>query len=323
MIKSLKKYSVYLREHLNEEIKSDELFERELRSNLLDCFSKYSPNKERGYLINRIAQSYDFDIKLVLFLELGLEVIFASYYLRDDLIDNPEFIMNKKTSNFEKTKLSLIADILNEVGNEFIAKYLHKIESGCQARYIFKGFQILSIGQLYSLNADLFKQSILKSLRLAYKKNGALMKYSINMLRPLFGLANDFHLIENMVVIFGVASQIRNDIEDFLKNDKKSELIMLDLKNMQSNFVLSVFVENLKKKFTDSKLIKNKIKSLYENRHSQDSVFNLLEEEKALSISIRYLDYMKEKICNDLKKLENQSCRYNLEKISKTCLNIL
>lgn len=220
MMKELKEYSESLKSKVKNDINNLQTLKSSLSAELYNLFEYYSPNKERGYFIYTIGNSYNLDSELIYYLEAGLEVSFAAYYLRDDLLDEADNIQEIKLDNNTRKRFSLLADILNEIGNTYFAKYIAKVQE--LESFIFEGFGKLSYGQLLGLSRK--NISFSEYFELAYYKNGAMMESAVKMLRPLMTNMTDFSILVYIAEKFGILSQIRNDLEDFLNLEKSKSL---------------------------------------------------------------------------------------------------
>ncbi|NJK85503.1 MAG: hypothetical protein HC906_05605 [Bacteroidales bacterium] len=115
---------------------------------MVNCFKLYTPFKERAYFLNIIIKKYELKKKSIFkYLYLGIETIFDSYYLKDDLLDSSDRYKNIFPST-NKDSLMLIADILSEIGHNFIHKYYYLSKSKSDCSFFFESFEKLCLGQL-------------------------------------------------------------------------------------------------------------------------------------------------------------------------------
>lgn len=306
MKKELIKYSTNLKKAVKKEINNIPLPDFKLKEYLYKAFCHYAPNKERAYIVNSIARYYGFDSKLNYYLESGLEIIFTAYYLRDDLIDNQPKILGETINELTSKKFSMIADILSEIGNSQIAKYCNQL-NGLFSEFVFTGFQSLSYGQLLGLDNG-YMIGIEDYLKIAYHKNGAMMEYAIKMFQPIFPWKKDLEILIDFAKNFGIASQVRNDIEDFLI-DKQIGQPLQDLKNNQANFVLSVHFDRLKKQI-----------NLNYNTKSQCEIVSFFSGD--LAFAIRFLNELRNLLVEEINSLSNEKCKTELKKIATKLLFI-
>lgn len=306
MMQKLKDYSNCIKNAVKKDILHRiSLIDTKQKKILYDVFCHYVPNKERAYIINRIAYRYNVDKEISFLLETGMELIFAAYYLRDDLLDETPIIMGQKVDKSSAKLFSLFADMLNEVGNIQIAKYCAKIGKSL-TEFISEGFLLLSYGQMQGLkDCDI---GIEEYLDTAYNKNGAMMEYALKMLLPL--LPNtDGKILVDFVADFGVSSQIRNDIEDYLKKD--TNILFQDLKTGQANFVLSVYFDRIK-----ASNLKRNIADL----NNVDEIINELFND--LCFSIQFLLSFRSNMLSNLSTLQNEDCRKELEEITTKLISL-
>lgn len=304
MIYELKNYSNTLKHALKEDVLSCiPALDAKEKTRVFDLFCYYVPNKERAYVINNIASCYSIENNVSFLLEIGMELIFAAYYLRDDLLDEAPSILGEKITVSSAKAFGLYADILNEIGNIQIAKYCTKIGTNLND-FIFEGFLSLCCGQMQGL--DNGQVTIEQYLDIAYNKNGAMMEKSFRMLLPLIPISDGEFLVD-FATSFGIASQIRNDIEDFLKKDEKT--LFQDIKTRQTNFVLSVFNDRTGKDFYkemgDSIIMKDIYSILFE-----DIVF-----------SIKFLYAFRNDMIKSLDSLKNVQCKKILKNITNCIIS--
>lgn len=269
------------------------------RKQLFDVFCYYVPNKERAFILNQIAGSYGIDKDLSFLLETGLELIFAAYYLRDDLLDNAQTILGEEVNDSTAKRFALLADMLNEIGNIQIAEYCTRLDvSSGTLDTIFNGFLLLSYGQLQGLENNGNTKDYIK---IAYNKNGAMMEYAVRMLLPLLPTF-DGKLLVNFATDFGVASQIRNDIEDFLRKDTNS--LFHDLKEEQANFVLSAYYD--------------RTGTVFKPGLNDADVYEILTPD--ICFSIKFLYAFKDRMLDGLEGLQNSQCKDYLKDITKNII---
>ena len=300
MKKELEEYSKYIKKFVKKRIERTSLPDAKLKELLFKVFCHYSPNKERGFIINRICHAYSIDTNLSILLETGTEIVFAAYYLRDDLIDETQVILETKNSSYSPKELSLIADILGEIGNTQIALYCNKAKKKLN-NLIHQGFLSLSFGQILGLK-EKGRISIKEYLHVAYHKNGAMMEFAIKMLEP-FLPASDAFFLTNFATDYGVASQIRNDIEDFLLVEGK-ENIFQDLRTQQANFVLSAHYDRTGSFFS------HRNQQQFDIKRTRTILF------KDIVFSEIFLSSLLDKIIKNIKNIKNKNCVTYLEKIS-------
>ncbi len=308
-MKRLQDYSKYLKNKVKKDISKIQILDSSLKVELCNIFEYYCPNKERGYFIHTIGNSYNLDIGSILYLEVGLEIAFAAYYLRDDLLDDAEAILGVELNVNTRKRFNLLADILNEIGNTYFAKYIANTQ-GLES-FIFEGFGKLSYGQLLGFSRKSI--GISEYFELAYYKNGAMMESAVKMLRPLMENTTDFEILVEIADKFGILSQVRNDIEDFLnKEDDKS---LYDLRNDQINFVLCVLSDILEEE--DYKDILLKLKN---NQSNKCAILDILEEYNALSTSFAFLDRTTSSTVDLASTLINKEAQGELENLLKNIL---
>ena len=276
-----------------------------LKEQLFDVFCYYVPNKERAFIINRIADCYGIDKSLSSLLETGLELIFAAYYLRDDLLDDAPTILGQSVNGSSAKYFSLLADMLDEIGNMQIAEYCARQDS-CFEHHgsVFNGFLLLSYGQLQGLRGA--GKSVEEYLDIAYNKNGAMMEYAIKMLLPFLPRSDGEHLLD-YATSFGVASQIRNDIEDFLSKD--TDFLFHDLRMRQANFVLSAHYDRTGAA-CDCGL----------NESLDIDVYSVLAPD--ICFSIKFLYAFKDTMLKTLGLLHNTQCKDYLNEITNIVISL-
>lgn len=304
MIYELKNYSNTLKRALKEDILSSiPALDAKEKTRVFDVFCYYVPNKERAYVLNNIASCYGIEKNVSFLLEIGMELIFAAYYLRDDLLDEAPSILGQKITLSSAKTFELYADVLNEIGNIQIAKYCTKIGTNLND-FIFEGFLSLCCGQMRGLENS--QATIEQYLDIAYYKNGAMMEKSFKMLLPLIS-TSDGELLVDFATSFGIASQIRNDVEDFLKKDDKT--LFQDVKTRQTNFVLSVFKDRTGKDFYKEMRVSNDMKYIYSTLY-EDIVF-----------SIKFLYAFRNDMITSLNSLKNVQCKEILKDITNCVIS--
>ena len=305
MMQRLKDYSNCIKYAVKEDVlPSISLIGTKQKTLLYKVFCHYVPNKERAYIINRIAYRYNIDKDISFLLETGMELIFAAYYLRDDLLDETPIIMGQKVDKSSAKSFSLLADMLNEVGNIQIAKYCARIGKSL-TDFISEGFLLLSYGQMQGLSNHI---GIEEYFDVAYNKSGAMMEYALKMLLPLLPI-DDGKVLVDFATDFGVSSQIRNDIEDYLKKD--TNILFQDLKTGQANFVLSVYFDKTKT---------SNLKENLANLDNVDEITNRLFND--ICFAIQFLFALKGNMLNNLFMLHNKNCRKELEEITTNLISL-
>lgn len=274
---------------------------------LCKAFSYYSPNKERGYIVNVIGGTYGAEKDLSSLLEVGLELIFAGYYLKDDLLDDSSNILGLENTTEMTKECSLLADMLVEIGNREIALYCGKIGGDCGA--LFSGIFSMVYGQLLGLKLG-SSIGVNKYFEVAHNKNGVMVESAIRMLRPLIQSETDSQILECFGHSFGVGSQIRNDIEDFLVKEEFGEPLK-DLLTNQSNFILSLFYDRCGRESGINKLCPTSLEK------------TIQEVSEDLILAIKFLDAFKNELLNRLSQLSNLECKHRLEGIVKNTLIIV
>ena len=274
---------------------------------LCNIFEHYSPNKERGYIINVISSAYGLSKETSLFLESGVELIFASYYLKDDLLDDVSDLFGELNTRESNKKFTLVADMLVELGNREIALYCDHVRGTEGA--LFSGIFSMVYGQYLGLKLGA-ATSIEQYFQVAHNKNGVMVKSAIEMLRPIIGNKIDFEVLESFACSFGVGSQIRNDIEDFFLREDFGKPFR-DFMTNQTNFVLSLHYERTRK---SSDFISKKEKPL-------DEI--LLSFSEDLMLGLAFLDAFKNDLIKKLSLLSNAECKKKLESIVRNTLVIM
>lgn len=309
------------------EIQKIQIFDTEIKSKLIEAIRLYTPLKERAFLIKTIGEEYNLDLNLLKHLYLGIEIVFVSYYIKDDIIDNAHSRYNKEIFINGIEKSLIISDILLEIGHSLILDYIKLLNKEIDVCLIYHSLQNLSLGQYVSLNCDFDNYPTIEDLfKICYFKSGALFESSIKMLKPLFFNKTDFEILVQYAKLFGIASQIRNDIEDFiLEPHLEHQDILKDLINGQANFVLSVYNSQVNKNTTSYQKLKKYFKKNDENViQIQDEVFKLLEDnENAISISILHLNNYKTTIYNLLSKLENIELKRKFLGLTEECFTMI
>jgi geranylgeranyl pyrophosphate synthase len=236
-------------------------------------------------------------------LETGLEIIFAAYYLRDDIIDDAPLIMGQVNNHISAKHFSLLADILNEIGNIQIAKYC-TITGPSLNSFIFEGFLSLNCGQKQGIGSYLINSE--QYIDIAYNKNGAMMENTIKMMLPYLP-NSDCNVLIEFASSFGVASQIRNDIEDLIKNDEQT--LFQDIRTRQVNFVL---IEHF------CRTGKDIYKEISISDFS-DNLYNILFED--ICFAIKFLYAFRNNMIKNLNTLQNAQCKEILKDITNSIIS--
>lgn len=276
----------------------------EIKSYACEVFRIYTPMKERSFLLYMIAYAYDIESDKIIPYALGVEMIFASYYAKDDIIDS--------VSKSDFAKQILICDFLNEQGHILINNQSAIVES----------FSNLVKGQFLSECFESISEMInIEPTFIPYYKAGSLFESMIDIFKPFMqnNYSSDLFLLKEISRDIGTWLQIKNDIQDFLINTNieeenlrlRKKRALEDLLQGKYNYVLAMGARNSKMTNILNRYWKS---NLDVTDDLQDYIFSILEEENIISNCILQLENTRTKITHKAKLLNN---RFIIKEITK------
>lgn len=285
---------------------------QEIVSYACEIFRIYTPMKERSFLLYMIADAYDIELDKITSYALGVEMIFASYYAKDDIIDS--------IHKLDFAKRILICDFLNEQGHLLIRDYSTIVE----------GFLNLVKGQFLSECFESITEMInIKPILIPYYKAGSLFESMIDVFKPFIQnkYLSDFLLLKEISRDIGTWLQIKNDIQDFLININIEEenlilrrkKVLEDLLQGKFNYVLAM---SARKRELVTILNRYWKSDLDVTDELQDLVFSVLEEENIISLCIVELENIITQIIHKAKLLNNELIKEEIIKYEKEILQI-
>jgi geranylgeranyl pyrophosphate synthase len=302
----LKKELIRLVNHItnefNTEIEKLDYLPTSVRIELLLLFEQYNPYKERAFFFKTILDSLGVDKSISKMFYLGIESAFISYYCKDDLIDGTTFkpLRFSERMHIHNQKL-LHSDILLEISHKFLNSFAQNFDNRVQLNFLYKALQQLSIGQLISLRNSIKNYpSSQELIKICYLKSGSLFEAGILSLSNLILNLKDYEILLDSYKLFGIGSQLRNDIEDFiLVPDSTNRGILEDLSNGQANYVLSLFFESEPSEIEILEIARFYSKNSKKTNY-QDDIFEILENRQCISNSILKLKEIRDQIIVNL-----------------------